>query len=417
MNHEHPEPNPEGTSHPRMFPADWPVVRLADAADKVSVGIASAATFAYRRAGVPLLRNQNIKRGAIDESDLLYVSDEYDRAFATKRLKANDLLTTRTGYPGITCVVPDRYDRAQSFTTLITRPKSDVVCSEYLCQYINSELGQRFFEQAQIGGAQKNVNAGSLREMPVPLPALSEQRSIVIVLGALDRLVEGLGAALSKKRDLKQAAMHQLLTEKRRLVGFSRGWRTRRLGDLADILGGSTPSTTNPSFWNGQISWCTPTDVSALQGRKYIRETARTITALGLTTSAADLIPVGSVIMTSRATIGECAINTVPLATNQGFKNFVPRENVSAEFLYYLLQTKKKEFVALCSGSTFLEIGKSQLRAFEVRVPDKDEQLAIAGALSCMDAEISAVESRLAKAVTLKQAMMQQLLTGRIRLI
>lgn len=254
MNHEHPEANPEDTGVPRMFPADWPVVRLADAAAKVGVGIASAATFAYRSAGVPLLRNQNIKRGAIDDSDLLYVSDEYDRAFASKRLKANDLLTTRTGYPGITCVVPERYESAQSFTTLITRPKSDVVCSEYLCQYINSELGQRFFEQAQIGGAQKNVNAGSLREMPIPLPALSEQRSIVLVLGALDRLVEGLEAALSKKRDLKQAALQGLLTGHRRLPGFRRDWLTAPLRSFVREF--IVPMRDKPKRFGGHIPWC-----------------------------------------------------------------------------------------------------------------------------------------------------------------
>lgn len=125
MKTQNPETSPQDTD-PRMFPADWPVVQLGDAADKVSVGIASAATCAYRSAGVPLLRNQNIKRGAIDDSDLLYVSVEYDKAFASKRLKANDLITTRTGYPGITCVAPERYESAQSFTTLITRPKRHI---------------------------------------------------------------------------------------------------------------------------------------------------------------------------------------------------------------------------------------------------------------------------------------------------
>jgi type I restriction enzyme, S subunit len=122
--------------------------------------------------------------------------------------------------------------------------------------------------------------------------------------------------------------------------------------------------------------------------------------------------------MTSRATIGECAINTVPLSTNQGFKNFVPFQSVDGEFLYYLLTTQKQGFVGLCGGSTFLEIGKIQLRNYLVKLPPaKNEQTAIATTLSDMDTEISVIEAKLAKARALKQGMMQELLTGRIRLV
>jgi type I restriction enzyme S subunit len=154
-----------------------------------------------------------------------------------------------------------------------------------------------------------------------------------------------------------------------------------------------------------------------LNGLKYLGATSRTISHLGLKSSSAEIIPANSVVMTSRATIGECAINRVPVTTNQGFKNFVPFENVEVEFLYYLLLTQKQRFISLCGGSTFLEIGKTQLAAFEVNVPTKAEQTAIAAILSDMDAEIVALEAKLAKARAIKQGMMQELLTGRIRLL
>jgi type I restriction enzyme S subunit len=121
--------------------------------------------------------------------------------------------------------------------------------------------------------------------------------------------------------------------------------------------------------------------------------------------------------MTSRATVGECAINTIPMTTNQGFKNFVPFESVSAEFLYYLLTTQKAGFVSLCGGSTFLEIGQTQLRRYGVHVPtDKAEQTAIATLLADMDAELAVLEARRVKTRALKQAMMQELLAGKTRL-
>lgn len=130
------------------------------------------------------------------------------------------------------------------------------------------------------------------------------------------------------------------------------------------------------------------------------------------------MIPANSIVMTSRATIGECAINQVPVSTNQGFKNLVPYQNVDVEFLYYLLLTKKQALITLCGGSTFLEIGKTQLAMLEVQLPaTKTEQTAVAAILSDMDVEIAALEAKLAKACQLKQGMMHNLLTGRIRLV
>ena len=142
------------------------------------------------------------------------------------------------------------------------------------------------------------------------------------------------------------------------------------------------------------------------------------ITQQGLKASSAEMIPTGSIVMTSRATIGECAINAVPVSTNQGFKNFVPTEKTDADFLYYILTTQKQGFISLCGGSTFLEISKGQLAAYEVRLPEsKVEQAAIAEVLSDMDAELSALEQRRDKTRALKQGMMQELLTGRTRLV
>lgn len=266
--------------------------------------------------------------------------------------------------------------------------------------------------------ANTNINQDNLKKLSIALPAtVSEQRAIAIALSDVDALLAKLDALVAKKRDLKVAAMQQLLTGQTRLPGFSGAWEVKRLDALADIRSGGTPSTTEPRFWNGNVLWCTPTDITGLGGFKYLSQTSRTITSIGLAASSAELIPVDSIVMTSRATIGECAINLVPMTTNQGFKNFIPSPSTDIEFLYYLLQTKKQDLIGLCSGSTFLEIGKTQLIRFEVKVPEKTEQTAIATILSDMDAELTALEARREKTRALKQGMMQELLTGRIRLV
>lgn len=269
------------------------------------------------------------------------------------------------------------------------------------------------------GDAVVHISAAGLASIMLPLPPTkAEQEAIAEALSDADALIESLEKLIAKKRQIKQGAMQELLTGKKRLQGFSGEWEVKRLNVIAEIFSGGTPSTNQPEFWDGDILWCTPTDITALNGGKYLSQTARTITAEGLKASAAGLIPAYSVVMTSRATIGECAINTVPVSTNQGFKNFVPFQDIDGEFLYYLLQTKKQEFIGLCSGSTFLEIGKTQLAAFEIELPkEKSEQTAIATILSDMDTELAALETKLAKARQLEQGMMQELLTGRIRLV
>ena len=264
---------------------------------------------------------------------------------------------------------------------------------------MNSQHGRRQVEHVQYGTAQKQFNISHAVDFLYPVPSLREQRAIATALSDVDGLLGGLGRLIAKKRDLKQAAMQQLLTGQTRLPGFHGEWEVKRLDELAEIRSGGTPSTTDPRFWDGNVPWCTPTDITALKGHKYLGETSRMITQHGLKTSSAEMIPAHSIVMTSRATIGECAINIVPVSTNQGFKNFVPFVTTDVDFLYYLLTTQKQGFISLCGGSTFLEIGKTQLVAYQVRLPGlKAEQTAIAEVLTDMDAELAALEQRQAAA-------------------
>jgi type I restriction enzyme S subunit len=267
------------------------------------------------------------------------------------------------------------------------------------------------------GAVRANISQQSLQRVFVVVPPRPEQLAIARALLEIDQYLSTLDQLIAKKCDIRKAAMQELLTGKRRLPGFEGEWEVKSLGDIADVRSGGTPSTSRSDFWDGGVPWCTPTDITALEGRKYIRATARTISTAGLAASSAELIPALSLIMTSRATIGECAINQHTVTSNQGFKNLVPSDSVDIEYLYYFMCTQKAGLTALCSGSTFLEIGKKQVSNYRVLIPiDRNEQVAIAAILSEMDDELAALETRRDKTLALKQAMMQELLTGRIRL-
>lgn len=188
------------------------------------------------------------------------------------------------------------------------------------------------------------------------------------------------------------------------------GWRAIRLGDAATVIGGGTPSRENASFWDGHIPWATPTDVTSLAGR-YIERTASKISAAGLAASSAKLLPAGSVLMTSRATIGRCAISRVEMATNQGFQNLVPGTDVDAPFLAYVIGLRVPELVSLAAGSTFLEVSRRSVASLTLALPPLAEQRKIAAILSSLDDAIEATQAVIDQLQVVKKAMMADLLT------
>ena len=162
-------------------------------------------------------------------------------------------------------------------------------------------------------------------------------------------------------------------------------WTICNLSDIASVVGGGTPDTTDPLLWNGNVQWFTPTEVGH---SKYVSKSVRTISQLGLQKSSAKVLPKGSILLSSRATVGECSIVKNECTTNQGFQSLIPRKGINNEFLYYLTQTKKKHFIKYASGSTFLEISNSEIKKTKCAVPCIDEQAKIAEFLSLLDEKI-----------------------------
>ncbi len=194
-------------------------------------------------------------------------------------------------------------------------------------------------------------------------------------------------------------------------------WEISELGSIGKVSSGGTPDTTNEIFWNGNINWCTPTDITKLNGSKYIGETVVKISDAGLKNSSATLLPKGSVIVCTRATIGKAAISVEEISTNQGFKNIIPNDKkVDLEFLYYSIINSEHELLRLGNGSTFLEVPKSDFEKFKIPLPPIPEQKAIAQVLSTADTAIHTTEKLIAQKELSKKWLMQQLLTGKKRL-
>ena len=268
------------------------------------------------------------------------------------------------------------------------------------------------------------VSKADLQTLEFSLPPLNEQRTIAAVLSSVDDAIEKTQAVIDQVQVVKRGVMQELFTrglpgrhtrfKKTEIGELPEAWMAMTLADAATVVGGGTPSRNQPTYWNGDVPWATPTDITGLSGR-IISETASSITEAGLASSSATLLPPNSLLMTTRATIGACAINRVAMATNQGFQSLVPKRGVEVDFLYYLMQHHARRLQRLAAGSTFLEISNRTVRGFRVYLPHRSEQRKIAAVLSSMDDSIEESRRSLDSLQAVKHSLMSALLTGELR--
>ena len=193
-------------------------------------------------------------------------------------------------------------------------------------------------------------------------------------------------------------------------------WSIKRIGELGNFYGGSTPSTVEPNYWDGDICFLVPSDISNLDKHKiYISDTKSKITQAGLMSCSTVLLKPGTVCVSSRATIGDCVISEVEICTNQGFINVACNELLVNVYLVYWILQNKNQLLKYSAGTTFGEIGRRSLKNIKIYLPPLPEQRAIASVLTKVDDAIAATKNTIAKAERLKKALMQNLLTGRLK--
>ena len=188
------------------------------------------------------------------------------------------------------------------------------------------------------------------------------------------------------------------------------GWLVAHLGDVAEVVGGSTPSRANEAFWGGSIPWVVPSELTELSGR-YLTDTRESISQAGMKSAGLRSIPAGSILLTSRATIGVTAINAMPLVTNQGFQNLVVKNGADALWLYYCVSNRRGELQRRAAGSTFREVSRDSVRSLPILLPPLSEQRAIADVLDAIDEAIERTEAVIDATERLRDALLHDLLT------
>jgi type I restriction enzyme S subunit len=289
---------------------------------------------------------------------------------------------------------------------------------QYLLFHLLSNTGRRIFAERARGssGSMVKIDRSMLEAFPIPLPPTkAEQEAIAEVLSDADALIESLEQVIAKKRQVKQGAMQELLTGKRRLPGFSGEWEVKRLEDVASIQRGASPRPIDSPIWfdeNSSVGWVRISDVT--KSGIYLRETTQRLSPLGIQYSRP--ISRGSLIMSICATVGRPVITEIEACIHDGFVVF-DNLRVDKQFLYYILKAIEGDWSRHGQTGSQMNLNTGMINRTEVLCPPLREQTAIAAILSDMDAEIAELEAKLAKARQVKQGMMQELLTGRIRLV
>lgn len=262
------------------------------------------------------------------------------------------------------------------------------------------------------------VNIKELKEYPLSLPPTeTEQKRIAEVLSDVDALIKELDALIEKKRMVLKATMQDLLTARRRLPGFSEPWQEVKLGELVNMNSGGTPSTSNHSYYSGIIPFLSISDISS--AGKFLYKTQKHISDDAVLNSSARVFPKDTLLISMYASIGKCIISKIDVAISQAILGFVPKKNdFNTDYLYYTLLFNNKELISSGQTGTQSNLNKRIVQNFSVSIPsDIAEQTAISDIFSDMDAEIAELEKKKEKYTSIRQGMMQQLLTGKIRLI
>lgn len=394
--------------------------------------------------GVRFIRGGDVVDGRVLDGQLRTISREVSEQYSRTLLRGGELLVSLVGNPGAVALVPPRLAGANIARQVgLVRLRHDID-ARYVMYFLASGEGKAALGAQTMGSVQQVINLRDLKNVRVPLPPLTEQRAIVRVLGALDDKIElnrrtnetlqAMARVLFKSwfvdfdpvrakteggapagMDAATAALFPDGFDSSVLGDMPRGWRVCPVGEAVRAVGGGTPSTSEASYWNGPYCWVRPKDLSAL-GAPVLLRTERTITKAGLAGVSSGLLPVGTVLLSSRAPIGYLAVSAVSVAVNQGFIAMVCDGDVPNHYVLHWCVENMSAIEARAGGTTFPEISKKSFRPIPMMVPAKP-------VLDAWERMAEPIYDRIASnlresdtIVALRDALLPRLLSGELRL-
>ena len=355
------------------------------------------------------LRGFNIGQNKIIEKDFVRISNKLSLKLSRSRLFKRNVIYPCVGTIGNAAVIEedDKYHIQQNIAKI--SPDEEKIDAYYLAHYLMSSFGLNEIFKFNGTSSQPNILVGSLRQYSIVVPPLKEQTAIATALSDADNYINSLEKLIAKKQLIKQGAMQKLLTPKA-------DWVVKKLGEVADLKNGFAFKSIN---YDGKGEFLIIT-IANVQGGYMDTNECNRIVSLPKQIQSHQKLVKEDLLISMTGNVGRvCKVNIENALLNQRVGKIIPL-NIDSDFLFHLLNSKSflEEMILSAQGGAQGNISKNDILGFETSIPkDKTEQTRIATILSDMDADIAATEKQLAKARSIKQGMMQQLLTGKIRLI
>ena len=358
--------------------SEWKKVRLKDCCHSISDG--DHLPPPKSDSGVPFVTIANIDAtNHIDFGNTMFVPYEYyNNLNDIRKAKFNDILYSVVGSFGKPVLIKENKPFAFQRHIAILRPNHEIVDSRFLYYVM---LSRDFYMQADtvaIGAAQRTISLTALRNMEVELPSMEIQHRIATILSRYDSLIENYQKQIKLLEEAAQRLYKEWFVdlhfpghENTNIVdGVPEGWEKKKISDVCETVGGGTPSTKVPAYYKGgRIKWVTPTDITR-NNCICLLDTDKKITEEGLRNSSTKMVPAGTILMTSRASVGYFGIADFEVCTNQGFISCIPIPNMQM-YLLFNLMSRVDEIRQKAGGSTYLEISKSVFRNFDIVCPSE----------------------------------------------
>ena len=373
----------------------------------------------YVDEGIPVLMPKDLIDFRANIATAAKITEERAKDLKKHWLQKGDIIFSRRGDVARFALIDEQASNAVCGTGCLRARVSTQYYPEYISYFLQLHQVGKWLEQNAVGQTMPNLNTEILGELPLKLATnLKEQTEIAQILSTWDKAITTTEQLLANSQQQKKALMQQLLTGKKRLrddngVRFSGEWKKVKLGSVADMNSGGTPKSSVEEYYGGDIPWVSIADMT--KHGKWIVSTEKYLTPLGLENSSARIYPKNSILYAMYASIGECSIAKVPLSSSQAILGIRPKDSLDYEYLYFFLSSLKEKIKLQGQQGTQSNLNAGMVKDFTIKLPSMDEQQKIAAVLNSVDQKISTLQQKLGTLKQEKQALMQQLWTGKRR--
>lgn len=328
------------------------------------------------------LSTTNVTTDGFRFDDCQFITESKDAELRKGKLQRNDIVLTTRGTLGNCAYYADsvRFDHIRiNSGMVIVRVDEKELYAPFVYSFFRSEVFQKQVEGLRSGAAQPQLPIRDLKRVKLKYPSLDEQKRIAFVIANYDDLIENNKRRIALLEESARLLYREWFVHFRfpghehvKIIdGLPEGWSRTSIANISQTIGGGTPSTKKPEYWDdGDVVWFSPTDLTN-NGSVVLLDSAKKITTAGLQKSSAKLLPPRTILMTSRASIGYFGVFEGIASTNQGFISVIPNDENLRWYLLHNLWNRVDEIKSLAGGATFKEINKTTFRALEVIVPSE----------------------------------------------